>query len=69
MKGISFIQWSRQSHNFFEVHELFAQNIIVGFGRMNGRTDWYCCKSTNAFLAGALDIDSSNKACKIYSFL
>lgn len=24
--------------DFFEIHEKFAQNIIVGFSRMNGRT-------------------------------
>ena len=25
------------NHEFFEVHELFAGNIVVGFGRMNGK--------------------------------
>ena len=45
---------------FFEVHKDWAKNAIVGFGRLNGRA---VCVVANqpAFLAGALDIDSSDK--------
>ena len=46
--------------SFFEVHKYWAKNAIVGFGRLNGRS---VCIIANqpAYLAGALDIDSSDK--------
>jgi acetyl-CoA/propionyl-CoA carboxylase len=49
------------NHQFFEIHELFAPNIIVGFGRLHGRTVGIVANQPMV-LAGALDIDSSNKA-------
>lgn len=52
---------------FFEIHELFAQNIIVGFGRLNGRTVGIVANQP-IVLAGALDIDSSNKAARFVRF-
>ena len=55
------------NHNFFEVHELFAPNIIVGFARMNGKTIGIVA-SQPQYLAGALDIDSSNKASRFIRF-
>ena len=55
------------NHNFFEIHELFAQNIIVGFARMHGRTIGIVANQP-FFLAGALDIDSSNKAARFIRF-
>ncbi len=55
------------NHAFFEVHELFAQNIIVGFGRLNGRTVGMVANQPTS-LAGALDIDSSNKAARFVRF-
>jgi len=55
------------NHNFFEVHELFAQNIIVGFARMHGKTVGIVA-SQPIFLAGALDIDASNKAARFIRF-
>ena len=55
------------NNNFFEIHELFAQNIIVGFGRMNGRTVGIVANQP-MYLAGALDIDSSNKASRFIRF-
>ena len=54
-------------NNFFEIHELFAQNVIVGFGRMNGKTVGIVANQP-MFLAGALDIDSSNKAARFIRF-
>ena len=54
-------------HNFFEIHELFAQNIVVGFARMHGRTIGVIANQP-LFLAGALDIDSSNKAARFIRF-
>ena len=55
------------NHVFFEVHELFAQNIVVGFGRLNGRTVGIVANQPMS-LAGALDIDSSNKAARFVRF-
>lgn len=55
------------NHVFFEVHELFASNVIVGFGRMNGRTVGMVANQP-LVLAGALDIDSSNKAARFIRF-
>jgi len=65
MKGI--IHSIVDNHNFFEVHELFAQNIFVGFARMNGKS--ICVVASQPlYLAGALDIDSSNKASRFIRF-
>jgi acetyl-CoA/propionyl-CoA carboxylase len=54
-------------NKFFEIHELFAQNVVVGFGRMNGKTVGIVANQP-MFLAGALDIDSSNKASRFIRF-
>jgi len=53
--------------DFFEVHELFAENIIVGFARMGGRPVGVIANQP-MYLAGALDIDSSNKAARFIRF-
>jgi acetyl-CoA/propionyl-CoA carboxylase len=53
--------------DFFEVHELFAENIIVGFARMGGRSVGIIANQP-MYLAGALDIDSSNKAARFIRF-
>jgi acetyl-CoA carboxylase carboxyltransferase component len=47
--------------DFFEVHENYAQNILVGFGRLNGRSVGIIANQPKV-LAGCLDIDSSDKA-------
>lgn len=47
--------------NFFEVQEHFAQNIVVGFIRLNGKTVGVVANQPQ-FLAGCLDIDASDKA-------
>lgn len=49
--------------DFLEIHRLFAQNIIVGFGRMGGRPVGIVAQEPN-YLAGVLDIDASNKAAR-----
>ncbi len=51
----------------FEVHELFAPNIIVGFARMDGMVVGIVANQP-MHLAGALDIDSSNKAARFIRF-
>jgi methylmalonyl-CoA decarboxylase subunit alpha len=46
---------------FLEVMELFAPNIIIGFGRMEGDTVGFVANQPMV-LAGVLDTDSSDKA-------
>jgi propionyl-CoA carboxylase beta chain len=53
--------------NFFEVHEHFAQNICVGFARMDGRPIGIVANQP-AFLAGCLDINSSVKGARFVRF-
>ncbi len=48
---------------FLEVHELFAQNIIVGFGRIEGYPVGVVANQPMQ-LAGCLDIDASEKAAR-----
>ena len=43
---------------FFEVHEHFARNIVIGFARLDGRSVGIVANQP-AYLAGCLDIDSS----------
>ncbi len=52
---------------FFEVHEHFARNIVVGFARMDGRPVGIVANQP-AFLAGCLDIDSSVKGARFVRF-
>jgi propionyl-CoA carboxylase beta chain len=52
---------------FFEVHEHFARNIVVGFARLDGRPVGIVANQP-AFLAGCLDIDSSVKAARFVRF-
>ena len=53
--------------SFFEVHKNFAENIIVGFARMAGRSIGIVANQP-AFLAGVLDINSSVKAARFVRF-
>jgi len=52
---------------FLEVHQNFAQNVVVGFGRMNGRSVGIVGNQPE-FLAGVLDIDASAKAARFIRF-
>ncbi len=52
---------------FFEVHEHFAKNILVGFARLDGRPVGIVANQP-AFLAGCLDIDSSVKGARFVRF-
>ena len=45
---------------FFEVQEHWARNIVIGFARMDGRSVGIVANQP-AFLAGCLDIDSSDQ--------
>ncbi len=52
---------------FLEVQELFAKNIVVGFGRMNGETVGFVANQP-LVLAGVLDVDSSDKAARFIRY-
>ena len=52
---------------FFEVHEHFAKNIVVGFARIDGRPVGFVANQPS-FLAGVLDINASVKAARFVRF-
>jgi propionyl-CoA carboxylase beta chain len=52
---------------FFEIHEHFAENILVGFARLGGHSVGIVANQP-AVLAGVLDIDSSDKAGRFVRF-
>jgi propionyl-CoA carboxylase beta chain len=52
---------------FLEVHERWAQNIVVGFARLGGHSVGVVGNQPRA-LAGVLDIDSSVKAARFVRF-
>jgi propionyl-CoA carboxylase beta chain len=52
---------------FFEVHEHWAQNIVVGFARLDGRSIGVVANQP-AYLAGCLDINSSTKGARFVRF-
>ena len=54
-------------HNFFEIMPYYAQNILIGFGRMGGRPVGFVANQP-ANLAGVLDIDSSVKGARFVRF-
>jgi len=49
------------------VHELWAANIVVGFGRLDGQTIGFVANQP-LVLAGVLDCDSSDKAARFIRF-
>jgi len=53
--------------DFFEIMEAYARNIVVGFGRMEGRTVGFVANQPMV-LAGVLDSDASRKAARFVRF-
>ncbi len=53
--------------DFFEIQELWAANIIIGFGRLNGETVGFVANQP-LVLAGVLDCDSSDKAARFIRY-
>lgn len=53
--------------DFVEVMELFAPNIVVGFGRISGETVGFVANQP-IVMAGVLDTDSSDKAARFIRF-
>jgi propionyl-CoA carboxylase beta chain len=52
---------------FFEVQERFAQNMVIGFARLDGRPAGIVANQP-AFLAGCLDINGSVKGARFVRF-
>ncbi len=52
---------------FFEVHERFARNMVVGFARLAGRSIGVVANQPK-FLAGTIDIDAADKAARFIRF-
>ena len=52
---------------FFEIHEHYAKNIIVGFARLNGKPVGIVANQP-AMLAGTLDINASVKGARFVRF-
>jgi propionyl-CoA carboxylase beta chain len=60
--------WRAVDHgDFMEVHEQYAQNIVVGFARLGGRSVGVVANQP-LFLAGTLDINASTKAARFVRF-
>ena len=53
--------------SFFEIHENFAPNIVVGFARLAGRSIGIVANQP-AYLAGVLDVSSSQKGARFVRF-
>jgi acetyl-CoA carboxylase carboxyltransferase component len=52
--------------SFLEIHPYFARNVIVGFARLDGHSTGIVANQP-AHLAGALDIDASDKIARFVS--
>ncbi|MBI4052021.1 MAG: methylmalonyl-CoA carboxyltransferase, partial [Elusimicrobia bacterium] len=55
------------SHKFLEAHKGFAENIVVGFLRLNGESVGVVANNPK-HLSGALDIDASEKGARFVRF-
>ncbi len=53
--------------SFFEIHPLFAENIVVGFARLDGKSVGIVANQP-AVYAGVLDINASDKAARFVRF-
>ena len=53
--------------SFFEIHKDFAKNIVVGFARVKGQPVGLVCNQPK-YMAGGIDIDSSDKAARFIRF-
>jgi propionyl-CoA carboxylase beta chain len=61
------IQRVVDSGEFFEIHEHWAKNIVIGLARMDGKSVGIVANQP-AFLAGCLDINSSVKGARYVRF-
>ena len=58
---------SDNTDSFFEIHEHYAENIVVGFSRLAGRSIGIVANQPAA-LAGVLDVESAKKAARFVRF-
>jgi len=61
------IQGIIDQESFFEIHKDFAPNIVVGFARLAGKSIGVVANQP-AYLAGVLDVQSSQKAARFVRF-
>jgi len=61
------IRSNLDDHDFFEVQALYAKNIVVGFGRMDGAAVGIIANQPMV-MAGCLDINASNKGARFVRF-
>ena len=61
------IESTLDQESFFEVHKDYAENIVVGFGRLAGKSLGIVANQP-AFLAGVLDNNSSEKGARFVRF-
>lgn len=61
------IQNTIDEGSFTEVHAQYAENMVVGFARLAGKSIGIVANQP-AYLAGVLDIDASNKAARFVRF-
>lgn len=61
------IQGIIDTASFFEIHKDYAENIIVGFARLGGRSIGIVANQPMV-LAGVLDVESSRKAARFARF-
>ena len=54
-------------HDFLEISEQFARNIVIGLARMDGATVGIVANQPR-FMAGSLDVDSADKAARFVRF-
>jgi acetyl-CoA carboxylase carboxyltransferase component len=55
------------NRDFLEVQKFFAQNIVVGFGRLNGKTVGIVANQPKV-MAGVLDVNSADKGARFIRF-
>jgi len=65
IRGI--VRSNLDNNYFFEVHEHWARNIVVGFGRLDGMPVGIVANQPSV-MAGCLDIDASNKGARFVRF-
>lgn len=54
-------------NSFFEIQERFARNIVIGFGRIDGKTIGIVANQSQ-FMAGSLEINASDKGARFIRF-
>jgi acetyl-CoA carboxylase carboxyltransferase component len=61
------IQVLVDEEEFLEIHEKYAPNIVVGFGRLDGHPVGFIANQPDSF-AGVIDINASDKAARFLRF-